>query len=124
MKLLIFTLVFISSVLIPHETLAQNRNKPVVIITPNGPVRLKTPFDKPESDLKGVGNEFVARATVKDGKVSVWVRGCQNVEIGDINKEDQDKEETERLKKIKNNDNIKLKMTRYGACEVAGWKKN
>ncbi len=103
---------------------AQNRNRPAVIITPNGPVRLQTPFDKPQSDLKGVGKEFIGRAKVSEGKISVFIRGCQNVEIGDINNQELEKEELEKLKKIKNNDVIKLKMSQYGSCEVAGWKKN
>lgn len=99
-------------------------NRPIIINTPGGSVYMNNPLTKPKEELKGVGQEFVGRAKINDGKVSVFIRGCQNVELGDLNKEDLSKEEKQKLQSVKANDVVKLKMAKYGSCEVKEWKKN
>ena len=119
--LIIFSLIMLNSV----DSFANRFNRPVWINTPNGPVRMQTnPLNpRQKEDLKGSGIDFFARAKVKDGVVSAWIRGCNNVTIGDMN-EEKDEKILEKLKKVKQGDNIRLKMGRIGSCEVAGWEKN
>ena len=123
MKLLvIFMFLFIHT----KESWANTRfNRPVWINTPNGPVRMQTnPLNPRQKDaLEGKGVDFFSRAKVKDGVVSVWIRGCNNVVVGDMN-EEKDEKILNKLKKIKQGDNIRLKMGRIGSCEVSGWEKN
>ncbi len=101
------------------------KNNPTVILTPNGSLKIKNPFvrESNKEELEGKGHEFFGRAKVQDGKVSVWIRGCKDVQLGDLNN-NEDKEQVEKLQKIRNNDNIRLKMSGFGKCEVAGWEKN
>lgn len=105
----------------------------VYINTPNGPVQVVTPQDyknldkqlKEKKEMKGYGQEFLTKVNIKEGKVTAWVRGCNWVTLGDTNNQEEDaKEEVKRLKELKNNQQVKIKMQGYGSCEVGGWSKN
>ena len=123
MKLLIVLTVFLTANL-SWASYQSSRTRPVMIITPSGPVRMNTPFMQNRKDeLKGSGMDFYSRAIVKDQKVSVWIRGCNEVLIGDM-KETEDKDDLAKLQAIRNGDNLRLKMSGYGKCEVSGWEKN
>lgn len=124
MKLLILVCFILSTLMTPvHASYRGNRQKAILMNTPNGPVRLNTPFDNQKEELKGVGSVFFGRAKVKEGKVTIWIRGCSEVEIGDISKT-EDKALIEKLKSVRNGDNLRLKMGGFGKCEVSGWEKN
>lgn len=123
MKLLIIGLLCLSS-LSAFGQYGSRRQKPVMIITPSGPVHLNSPFNQNQKEeLKGAGMEFFGRAKVKDEKVTVWIRGCKEILIGDM-KETEDQAELKKLKEVRNGDNLRLRMGGFGKCEVGGWEKN
>lgn len=73
--------------------------------------------------IKGNGMEFQSEAQLSDGKVSVYIRGCGYVDIGNLNQVDENgkKIKNEKLAKVKNGDRLILRMTQSGTCSVADW---
>ena len=101
------------------------------INTPRGRVQVVTPQDikrmqekeKKDPALEGVGQEFSSNVKVEGSRYSAFIRGCNNVIIGDLSNEENDEETIKKLKTLKNGDRIKLRMEGYGKCSVADWKK-
>lgn len=99
--------------------------------TPRGRVQVVTPQDvkrmqekeKKNPTLEGVGQEFSSSVKVEGNKYTAFIRGCNNVMIGDLSDESNDEDTIKKLKTLKNGDRIKLKMQSYGKCSVADWKK-
>lgn len=125
MKYLLVLTIFLS------QTALALPKKKYYINTPQGPVQVITPQDlrtmkKNEGknrQLDGTGQEFLGQVKVQSGKISAWIRGCENVQIGDLNDENNDEETVKRLKTLKNGDRVKLRMSGFGSCQVADWKK-
>lgn len=122
---------FLSLLLIPSFSWAYQ--SPTYVITPRGPVRVITPQElkkqqaAEKNKLEGVGMDFQTTAEVKNGKVVVWVRGCNRMEIGsqEVGEDASDAEIAlaKKLKGIKNGDALVVKMAEYGKCSVKDFRK-
>jgi hypothetical protein len=112
-------------VAISTPALAQSRRNQIIINTLGGKVQYQNPYVRDQDSLKGVGTEFIGEARVsKEGQVTVFISGCKNIDLGNQNDETLDTAQVSKLKSIKNGDSIKIRMNRYGSCEVGDWKKN
>ena len=126
MKTLIASLLLIPSLVWAYQ-------RPTYIMTPRGPMRVITPQEykrqqaEEKNKLEGVGMEYGTKAEIKDGKVSVWVRGCNKMELGsqEVGEDasDTEKAQAQKLKTLKNGDSIMVKMEAYGKCSVKDWRK-
>jgi hypothetical protein len=91
------------------------------------PVQVLTPQDlkkmQENKELKGQGQVFYTTAEVKDNSVTAFVSGCGHVSLGDLS-DNSDPVLFAKLKKLKNGQNIKLRMKIYGKCEVGEWSEN
>lgn len=102
-----------------------NRQNQIVINTLGGKIKYQNPYSRQNDSLKGVGTEFIGEAKISNvGQVTVFISGCKNIDLGNQNDETLDKTALTKIKSIKKGDSIKIRMNKYGSCEVGDWKKN
>lgn len=117
--LIILALLFIGT-----NSNAVNRRNGIIIRTPNGPMRFNTVFDNKQKELDGEGTTFFGRAKINGSVYSVYIRGCGDVVLGDLEEAVDDKDLEKRLKAIRAGDNVRLRMSGFGSCNVEDFKKN
>lgn len=117
-----------------NVSLAQNHRKNY-IMTPRGPVRVLTPADmkriqeQEKKQLDGVGMELYSKAEInkEENRVMAFIRGCGKVDLGPLEvaeeADTEQKDQSKKLKTLKNGDPIVVRMEAYGACAIKDWRK-